>query len=73
MKATLNFNLPEENEEFRLAVDGIKWMSAMHELDQHIRGITKYDSEGMSQETYDALCAVREKLREILMDNNLSL
>lgn len=42
MKATLEFNLPEEEAEHRLALDGGKWMSVCHELDQWLRSIQKH-------------------------------
>ncbi len=42
MKAILEFDLPEEEAEHRLALDGGKWMSACHELDQWLRSIQKH-------------------------------
>ena len=71
MTATLTFNLPEETAEFRLACDGGKWMNAMHELDQHLRSALKYD-DSVTGEVYDALDKLRERLHEILNENNLS-
>lgn len=71
MTATLTFNLPEEEPEFRLACNGIRWMSAMHDLDQHLRSLLKYD-DTITGEAHDALDKVREKLYEILQENSLS-
>ena len=71
MTATLTFNLPEDEAEFRLACNGGKWMSAMYDLDQHLRGLLKYD-ESITGEAYDALDKVRDKLYEILNENSLS-
>ena len=42
MKAILEFNLPEEEAEHRLALDGGKWMSVCNELDQWLRSIQKH-------------------------------
>ena len=42
MKAILEFDLPEEEAEHRLALDGGKWMSACHELDQWLRSVQKH-------------------------------
>ena len=71
MTATLTFNLPEEEPEFRLACNGARWMSAMHDFDQHLRSLLKYD-DTISGEAYDALDKAREKLYEILQENALS-
>ena len=42
MKAILEFSLPEEAAEHRLALDGGKWMSVCHELDQWFRSTQKH-------------------------------
>lgn len=71
MKAILKFSLPEEQEDFDLAVHGSKWMSACWDIDQHLRNKLKY--EQLSEDTYKALEETREKFREILTDYNLEL
>ena len=71
MIATLTYTLPEEEPEFRLACNGAKWMGAMHDLDQHLRSLLKYD-DTITGEAHDALDKVREKLYEILQENALS-
>ena len=73
MKATLEFTLPEEQVEFDCAVDGVKWMSAMWDLDQYLRKKIKYESEGMSEDTFKAFEECREKLHEILNEEELKL
>jgi hypothetical protein len=47
MKATLEFNLPEDHIEFELAVNGPKMHSVLWEMDQWLRQQYKYmpDSE----------------------------
>lgn len=44
MKAILEFNLPEEAAEHKLALDGGKWMSVCFELDQWLRSLEKYEN-----------------------------
>ena len=46
---------------------------SLHEISQHLRAITKYAPDSMSQETYDELIKVKEKFWEILSDNNISI
>ncbi len=72
MKAVLKFSLPEDQEDFDLAVHGGKWMSACWDLDQHLRSRLKYE-QGLSEDACKALEETRDKLREILTDYNLEL
>lgn len=73
MKAKLEFNLPEEEPEFRNAVNGTKWKIAMWDLDQWLRAQTKYAPDSMSDDTYKALESCRDELRRIVSENNLDL
>lgn len=71
-KAILEFNLPEDDEQFMLAVKGKDMMMVLYELDQDLRSNTKYAPDTMSQEVHDALVKVRETLRELMSNNNIS-
>jgi hypothetical protein len=42
------------------------------ELDQSLRSKTKYAPDDLPQEKYDAYQEVRDKLRELMSDNNLN-
>lgn len=67
MKATLEFDLPEEREEHKLALDGGKWMSAIHELDEWMRTTEKHTDIHTME-----IGALRKKLYEILEDMGLT-
>jgi len=67
----LKFN-EDELEDARTALDGWKWKSSMWELDQWLRGEIKYN-EKLSEATDVAYQAVRDKIREILNDDNLNI
>jgi coproporphyrinogen III oxidase len=73
MKATLEFNLPEDNTEFELAVNGAKMHSVLWEMDQWLRQQYKYmpDSE-YSEDKYNTFEKCREHLREIMIENGLN-
>jgi hypothetical protein len=71
-KAILEFNLPEDDEQFMLAVKGKDMMMVLYEFDQHLRTETKYAPDTMSKEVYDSLVKVRETLRELMSNNNIS-
>jgi hypothetical protein len=71
MKAILEFNLPDDDQDFTLANNASKYWSSLWELDQHLRGLTKYGE--LSDDVYKALTETRDKLREIMSDNGVSL
>ena len=79
MKLKIECDGAEEEDDFRIALDGHKWKSAMWELDQLLRGTTKYGTSfllpsGIASEQERALAeAVRESIREILKQYNLNL
>ena len=62
----------DELEDARTALDGWKWKNSMWELDEWLRGEIKYN-EKLSEDRYDAYQAVRDKIREILDDDNLNI
>ena len=66
MKATLEFNLPEDQDDFNYANNGFKYYMALVEMDQWLRSEYKYNGK---EELYE----VREKLREIIFENNVKL
>jgi len=72
MKAILEFNLPDDQQEFNLANSGLKFWSVLWELDQELRAKTKYASDDLPQDKYDAYQEVRDKLYELMSESNLS-
>jgi len=79
MKITLEFDGAEEQDDARTALDGYKWKLAMWDLDQLLRSTTKYDASILkpnkqaSEAEYEVAEKLREKIREILQEYNLSL
>jgi hypothetical protein len=66
MKATLEFNLPEDRDDFNYATNGFNYYMALVEMDQWLRAEYKYNDK---EEMYE----VREKLRQIILDNNVKI
>lgn len=66
MKATLEYNLPEDQEDFNHATNGFNYYMALVEMDQWLRAEYKYND---NEEMYE----VREKLREIILENNVKI
>jgi hypothetical protein len=72
MKATLEFNLPEDQEYYEEASNGTKYSIALFEFDQYLRTQVKYN-EQLTDEQYKVYEEVREKFYEIINSNNLSI
>lgn len=71
MKGKLEFNLPEEQEEFRLALDGSKCNIILFNISQKLRSWLKYDHEFKSAD--EALEAVREYFWEEIEDKHIEI
>ena len=75
MKVTIEYEF-EEQDDARTALDGYKWKLAMWDLDQLLRGATKYgviDNKEATPEEQDMADKVRDFIRDILNDYNLNL
>lgn len=73
MKAILEFNLPDDQQDFDMAVNAMKFWHVLYELDQDLRSKTKYASDDLPQDKYDAYQEVRDMLYELMSANNVSL
>jgi len=72
MKATLEFNLPEEAQEFRTAINGWKFKSVLNEINDDLRSKIKWQDD-MSDEVRQALQAVRDDMYQRLSEHNINL
>jgi hypothetical protein len=74
MEAILKFNLPEDNQEFKLATKAQDWWHVCWEMDQWLRTQYKYmpDNE-YSEDKYNAYVQARDKLFELMSENGVSL
>ena len=71
MKATLEFNLPEDQEEFDCAVKSTKMFFALTEIKNELRAIWKY--EELKENQFEMVERIREKFFEILLENEINL
>lgn len=71
MKAILEFNLPEDNDEFEMASHASSYRSVIFDIDAYLRSRLKYEEH--SEEVHQTLQAVRDKLYEILSENTVGL
>ena len=73
MKATLKFKLPQDYEDYRMAVDATAYHHILFSLDQWLRGKIKYPEDEVSEDTYNAYQEVRDKINELIIENNIEL
>ena len=71
MKAILEFNLPDERNEYLCAARGSQYVAALEELDNYLRSRLKY--EELDDSVYEALEKARNKLHEELGARDLEL
>ena len=71
MKATIEFNLPEDKYEYDLANKSSSLLSCLMEFEQEIRKIYKY--EDLKENQLEIVEKIREKYYEILQDNEINL
>jgi hypothetical protein len=72
MKAILEFNLPDDQQDFDLANSGLKFWSVLWSLDQSLRVKTNYASDDLPQDKYDAYKEIRDELYKLMSDNNVN-
>ena len=63
-KAILEFNLPEDGDDFELAVKGREFMLTLWDLDQWLRNELKHGS--LSDEKYDSYDKIRTMLHDLM-------
>jgi len=66
MKAILEFNLPEEKDEYNFANNGVNYYITLVEFDNWLRSEYKYNGN-------EAMFEVRKKLNEFINDNNIKI
>ena len=66
MKAILEFNLPEEKDEYNFANNGVNYYITLVEFDNWLRSEYKYNGN-------EPMFEVRKKLNEFINDNNIKI
>jgi hypothetical protein len=71
MKATLKYNLPDDDFEFNCAVKSTKMYFALTEIKDEIRSFIKYQE--LKENQYEIIDKLRDRFHEILSDNEINL
>ena len=71
MKATIEFDLPEDTEDLDTALAAQRYRSTLWDLEQWLRNKLKY--EQLTPEQDKAYQECRDQLHELLNENNVTL
>lgn len=71
-KLKLKFKLPEEQPEANLALKGGEYFAVLHDLDQMLRDITKYNNNPFAGgKATEEQIQLAEQIREYLREQNI--
>ena len=73
MKAIIEFELPEDQDEYQMANDASKMYTALWEVRQLLRSKLKYNSDGLNDEQLEQWETMRGDFFDILDNNDLKL
>ena len=72
MKAILEFELPEDKEEFDAASKGMDWAIVAWDMEQYIRNRLKYQTEKLdTSSAKEELELLRKELHDLMEDSGL--
>jgi len=69
--ATLTFNLPEEDYEYKTSIAAQDLANVILELDNDLRNKIKYQSDNYSEDEIKSFELVREKIVNLLSESNI--
>lgn len=73
MKAILEFNLPEDNDDFDMAVKGVKYFIALDEIRNRLRNILKYNSDHFNEQELELIEKAQKEFFEILEEVGIEI
>ena len=73
MKAIIEFELPEDQEEYEMANNASKMYTALWDIRQLFRSTLKYNPAGLNDEQLEQWEAMRGDFFDILDNNDLKL
>jgi hypothetical protein len=72
MKAILEFDLPDDARELRLALKASAYLAVLWDFDQKLRAVIKY-GEDKPPEIRQAMVELREELHDALSERGINL
>jgi len=71
MKAIIEFNLPDDQDDFTFATKGLKYYLVLWDMDQWLRSKLKYD-DTLTDGQYEAYEKTREELRDLMLSRGVT-
>ncbi|NBV92129.1 MAG: hypothetical protein EBR91_08175 [Flavobacteriia bacterium] len=71
MKATIEFNLPEDQHEYDIAIKASAMYNALWDVNSELRKVWKY--EELNEDESNILGRIRDSFHAILQENNVNL
>lgn len=73
-KGILEFDLNDQDEVMahKRCIKSLDLILTLWDLDQSLRSKTKYAPDSLPQDKYDAYQEIREELRELMLNHNVS-
>jgi hypothetical protein len=71
MKAKLEFNLPEDQDEFNTTTKAMEWALLVWDIDQQCRDWVKYDNHNF-KDTQETLQGVRRIIYEAMIEKGIT-
>ena len=73
MQGVLKFNLPEEEDSFRAALDGWRYRSLLEDFDRYLRDVVKHGISLEGGESAAPYEKMRSKLWEMINEEGLEI
>ena len=73
MKATIEFELPEDQDQYEIANNASKMYLALWDIKQLFRSKLKYNSDGLNSEQLEQWEIMQDEFFEILDNNDLKI
>jgi hypothetical protein len=75
MKATLEFNLDEQDDQMAhlRAIKAVNMATALWDMDYYLRSKTEHAPDAMPPEVYEALLETRDELHKIMSHHSIDL
>ena len=73
MKATIEFELPEDQDQYEIANNASKMYLALWDIKQLFRSKLKYNSDGLNSEQLEQWESMQDEFYEILNNHDLKL
>jgi hypothetical protein len=73
MKAILEFNLPEDNDDYKIISNAFLTAETINEFDQFLRNKVKYGDYNKKETVEDIYQEIRDKLYEIANENGIEI